>query len=159
MPTKQAMSSMSNAELANQLERDYAAQTIPPCRIFGGPLSHTFVAEKYPTTYHCKAMAWRPLMLEKDWAHYDASRWRQPNNTRDQRVVELVRRFRAVHQERTRLRVALIGMIGTGDPRELASMMLSITASPVMSEDQRIALDAIAALLPDPDLGGSLYAD
>lgn len=152
--------SMLNPQLADALERDFAAPEIPPCRICGGELSIGQIGGGLPTVYYCAAMADAPRNgREKDWQHYGDSKWAEPRQTGDLRVLELVRRFRAVHQERTRLRVALIGMIGTGDPRELASMMLSITASPVSSEDQRIALDAIAALLPDSDVGGSLYAD
>ena len=150
----------SNAYLAEQLERGYATQTIPPCRICGGALSIGQIGGGLPTVYYCMAMAAAPQNgREKDWQHYGDSKWVEPRQTGDLRVLELVRRFRAVHQERTRLRVALIGMIGTGDPRELASMMLTVTASPAGSEDRRIALNAIAALLPDPDVGGSLYAD
>jgi len=152
--------SCSNAALAAALEHDYAAPEIPPCRICGGELSIGQIGGGLPTVYYCTAMADAPRNgREKDWQHYGDSKWAAPRQTGDLRVLELVRRFRAVHQERTRLRVALIGMIGTGDPRELASMMLTVTASPVGSEDQRIALNAIAALLPDPDVGGSLYVD
>jgi len=57
------------------------------------------------------------------------------------------------------LRVALIGMIGTDDPRELANMIALVQMSQLPDEDKNVVLNAIAALASDPGVGGSLYAD
>jgi len=152
--------SMLNPQLADALERDFAAPEIPPCRICGGELSIGQIGGGLPTVYYCAAMADAPRNgREKDWQHYGDSKWAEPRQTGDLRVLELVRRFRAVHQERTRLRVALIGMIGTDDPRELANMIALVQMSQLPDEDKNVVLNAIAALASDPGVGGSLYAD
>ncbi len=58
--------------------------------------------------------------------------------------------MRVVEADRDRLRKALIGMVGEGDPSKLRAMELALRVLPVPDADKAAAINAIHALLPLP---------
>ena len=83
-----------DAGLIEQLERAYLPPQVPPCRICGAELSIASMGGGYATVYRCSAV--KPVDGKFDWKHYEQSEWQDYRQGGDPRVIELVKRYRAL---------------------------------------------------------------
>jgi hypothetical protein len=123
------------ADLLTALRRDYAAPTIPPCRVCGSPL---YVAGSEPgrNTYRCSSDAADPRgkgdQADAAWEHYRASVWTAAPI--DSRIRELCNAVDALCADRALLRQVL---------QETAASLGKIPASPQQIAERQALIDRI----------------
>lgn len=94
---------ISDGDLITGLEHIYQATAVPPCRVCGGVLSIQSMGGGQPTVWACDPKEWpddgepfyKPGRSFID-DHYERSHWTDYRQGGDSKVMELIRRYRAL---------------------------------------------------------------